>query len=158
MKTFKSKDGQRPCLVDASIKKHRKIKYAIYIVGWRSKRPVGRGKASSVGITSLQRQHLLWGVWRKNKNRSRPLQPIVNSKHSSFSCQKICFALTVQSTSSVHTEVTFPDCERRHFVIMFFMFNIYKWIYHYKKGSPADLYWCQYSDVLLMLFITFNIL
>jgi hypothetical protein len=61
---------------------------------------------------------------QSTKNRSRSLQPIVNSKHLSFSRQKICCALSVQATSSVQTEVTFIDCERSHFAIMFFVCNI----------------------------------
>ncbi len=49
------------------------ISDGIQAVSWRVhvQKPVGKGEAPSVGI--------------KNKNRSRPLQPIVNSKHSSFS-------------------------------------------------------------------------
>ncbi len=51
------------------------IKDATYIVGRRLEKPVARGAAPSVGITSLQRQHLLWGArkrTRKEAHRSIP--------------------------------------------------------------------------------------
>ncbi len=121
VKFFKSKDGQRPCLEDASIKNiylfvvSCKIKYATHIKSWRQLKPVGKGEAPSVSISSLQKQHLLWGARRKNKNRSQPFQPIVNSKHSSFSCWMICCALSVQSTSSVQTEVTILWLQKKPF-------------------------------------------
>ena len=47
----------------------------------------------------------------KNKNRSRPLQPIVNIKHLSFFQQKISCELSVQSTSSVQTEEIFQTAK-----------------------------------------------
>jgi hypothetical protein len=121
VKFFKSNDGQRPCLEGASIKNiylfvvSCQIKNSTHIMSWRQWKPVGKGEAPSVSISSLQRQHLLWGARRKNKNRSRPFQPIVNSKHSLFSRWKICCALSVQSTSSVQTEVTILWLQKKPF-------------------------------------------
>jgi hypothetical protein len=43
------------------------IKYATYIVAGGYKSPWPGGAASSVGVISLQRQHLLWRVRTKNK-------------------------------------------------------------------------------------------
>jgi len=82
VKLYKSKNGQRLCLEDASIKNiylfvvSCKIKYATYTYSeLEAIKAMGRGEAPSVGGTSLQRQYLLRGARNKNKNGSRPLKP-----------------------------------------------------------------------------------
>ncbi len=46
------------------------IKFATYIASWRLQKPVARGEASSVGVTSLQRQHLLLGARTKKRTEA----------------------------------------------------------------------------------------
>ncbi len=106
---FKLKDGKRPCLDDVSIKKHLPLCGKLYYQITHLYSGLEAIKASKRGGVPLSRRHIIADttapVCEKNKKRSRPLQPIVNSRHSSFSCQKICCALSVQSTSSVQAEV-----------------------------------------------------
>ncbi len=106
-------------------------------------------------------QHLLWGARTKNKNRSQLLQLIVNSKPLLFSRWKSCCTLSVYSTSNWdwgyfsrlrkkpfrHLCSLCVTSTNEHIIIR----------QAREQGYPADLWWCQSSDVLLMLLITFNI-
>jgi hypothetical protein len=109
------------------------IKYAIYIVELEAIKASG-GKGSPSQSVSHHCRSNISCVRQEQRTRSRTLQSIVNSKHSSFSRQKIDRALSVQSTSSVQIEVAFFDYKRSHYVIMF---NIYIIVFQ-ARDCPAD--------------------
>jgi hypothetical protein len=112
------------------------IKYTLYKL-W------GRGRTPSVGVTSFQRQHLHGESWSsKNKADHSSAQWIVSSLL--FSRWKYCCTQSAYLKSSLQTEVEIQGLcnERSISSVMFFMFNILKWAYHYKAGEGTGMSRC----------------